>query len=456
MKKMLIFIVLSLLLFGIADAKTLRDVGNRNNNNLMTGEIVRINYEYSDSDHKEEDVFFGDDGSEYTLSLSRGLTMPSSGSLVGLEGIRKGKEIVVDGFWSLRERNVLGNAGGYSGESGSLRTEKYKQIGEQKTAVVLLNFSNGNFVGETLKEIDARVFSEARGNSINSYLKEVSYGKTFLSGKVFGWYQTQEEANSQSCTTGNLLKKAISLSDGEIDFGKYSRLIVITSGGCSYGGASFEGGKRVITNEGNFTYGVLFLNSLNNINNGVGVHEFGHTLGLSHSNYYQCGAKPMGDYNECNSIQYEDMFDVMGWPSLTGHFNSIYKKQLGWFDGNNILENPASGEYRIYPIEKKGERIKTIVLDSSFGFKYYIEYRRSVGFDSFALQHGSDLYDGAMIRVNVNSGGGRSQLIDMRPDSNMKDVVLRKGETFDDKLSRLKITTSDFNEDYLTILVEKY
>jgi len=149
-------------------------------------------------------------------------------------------------------------------------------------------------------------------------------------------------------------------------------------------------------------------------------HEIGHGLGLLHANAWDCGENQIGW--PCNSIEYGNYFDVMGFGnSITLHNNAYYKSVLGWLGQNDISHITQSGTYKISPLESKpptdpksisptlGKRLALIEINGNLS--YSVEYRSATGFDATLAQ-----VDGAGLYIH-KIDSSTSYLIDSQPTS---------------------------------------
>ena len=108
-------------------------------------------------------------------------------------------------------------------------------------------------------------------------------------------------------------------------------MIVFPNLNCPYGGvAYYPPGVIYNTAEGSKTIQVSALpnNYFNDWIHTVGNHEIGHSLGLRHSNGWECGSLVISI--NCTSTEYGDMFDVMGGGGYdyVAHYGAYYKEFL--------------------------------------------------------------------------------------------------------------------------------
>lgn len=209
-------------------------------------------------------------------------------------------------------------------------------IGQQDTLVMLLNFKeNPNDQPITSEEAHALVFGE-----VNDFYQENSYGKTWLSGQVAGWYTLP--VSNQVCDYPSVQAEAdkMARADGVV-LEDYQRIIyIMTQSGCA-GGGSATTGKTFPSRA--YIDGTLSARVI--------AHEFGHNLGLSHAKALDCGDASVS--NNCSAIEYGDSYDVMGTPDM-GYINTYYKERMGWLndaESPNILTATQDGLYEIAEYE---------------------------------------------------------------------------------------------------------
>ncbi|MDF4888020.1 Ig-like domain-containing protein [Vibrio parahaemolyticus] len=317
-------------------------------------------------------------------------------------------------------------------------------IGRQDTLVMLLNFKeNPNDQPITSEEAHALVFGE-----VNDFYQENSYGKTWLSGQVAGWYTLP--VSNQVCDYPSVQAEAdkMARADGVV-LEDYQRIIyIMTQSGCA-GGGSATTGKTFPSRA--YIDGTLSARVI--------AHEFGHNLGLSHAKALDCGDASVS--NNCSVIEYGDSYDVMGTPDM-GYINTYYKERMGWLndaESPNILTATQDGLYEIAEYETQ-DITQNIALkiprgvNPNTGLKewFYVEYRQAMGYDQFLddrsyMLFRGDVTDGVIVRL-VEEGAEESYILHMKPNSDYsqvygrkdwKDTALPVGDSFTDPVSGLTI-----------------
>lgn len=398
----------------------------------MNGEIeILISDDLEGSKHEE--FYFLDDkkGKKYELFFKQEKPYLMKGSSVKVKGIKLDDKIALDSGSNPDSFEVL-----YAVPTG--HTIK-------KVAVILMNFQNNTSKPYTKDQIKSKTFTNS--DSVRNYFKEASYDQLILQGKnnvdgdVFGYFTVPR--NNYPCALSNLTEWK-SLADSQakgrgVDLSGYDNLIYFfpSSSACPFAGLAYIGG----------------IPGLSWINGAFGnyttvAHELGHNYGLHHSNGYNCvnsSGVRVSISSNCTSKEYGDEFDVMGLPK-GWHTNIFQKGRLNWFTDANTKTVTVSGDYNIYPLEKKADGIVALRVpkdkDSLGNVKkyYYVEYRQPFGFDNFTS---TDLIaNGATIHVGPDYGTlVKPNLIDAVPGtSTFSDATFQLGKAFVDTTAGIKIT----------------
>jgi hypothetical protein len=298
-------------------------------------------------------------------------------------------------------------------------------IGETKTAVILINFSDNVAQPKTKADAHQMVFS-----TVSDFFWENSYQKTFLSGDTFGWFTLPMVTTCDTDVIANKANEAAAAAGASI--GAYQQFIYLFpyNPACGWSGTLRYGPNGE---------GRTFINdtfTLQNI-----AHEMGHVFGLIHSDALDCGATTLG--SNCTIGGYGDQADTMG--NRGAHYNAYQKEKLGWLNAAGmppITTVTASGRYSISTYETTASGAKALKVlkstDSTTGFKtwYYVEYRQPIGVDS-VLNAVGNLTRGVLVRTGTNATNlsSTSHLLDMTPGSgstnaaDVKDGALEIGRS---------------------------
>ena len=365
-----------------------------------------------------------------------------SGSVLQITGQKLGEEIVLTNYNIISEPK-------YS-EMGS----ENPNLGEQKVAVILVNFQDNPIEPAAVSTIYDMAFDNTNEqiDSLNDWIIEASYEKAFLTGDVFGWYTLPYDDESL-CEIYALLNAVISAVDDDVYFPNYERLMIVFPGnGCPYQGVAYIGIGSITSEDGVSAISYQALNGVGQINDGTGAHELGHNFGLNHANLLNCGSGSIIDGN-CDSIPYADVFDLMGFSLNLGHYNSIHKEKTGWLSPSKILETTEVGNYLIEPIEIESlSGLNALKIPTQQGFSYYLEYRRPIGYDTINYEtYGNEVFNGVMIHTDIYDSGGDTQLIDSSSNNGAEDVVVKPGEYFFDPFNELIIETNSFTDESIDV-----
>ncbi|WKE65661.1 Ig-like domain-containing protein [Gallaecimonas kandeliae] len=307
-------------------------------------------------------------------------------------------------------------------------------MGEQKTLVILANYSDDTSTPWTQDQIRQNAFGTA-----SDFFYENSEGQTWLTGDVVGYYTLA--LTSAQCGSQDLGSQAIQLAKNDgVDVGAYKRVVIATpySSSCSYGGVSGVGSGTV------------------HLNGRVGwesfAHELGHNLGIYHSHGLQCGSQPLG--SSCSNDEYGDTYDVMG--RGYGDYTAFQKDRLGWLSQADIDTATGSGVYQLNPAgDTMTPGVKTVRIpkgiDPATGNQawYFVEFRQDQGFDSY----NTAVSKGVVIHSAVQGVGDSSYLLDMN-DSSFWSPDLGLGSTFSDPDTGVSITTQYAGPGYAEVLVD--
>lgn len=307
-------------------------------------------------------------------------------------------------------------------------------VGEQKTAVMLVNF-----VDDASQPLTPTGASNLVFTTVSNWYRENSFQQTWLTGDVFGWATIP--VSKSSCDPNKIAAEAqIAAAAAGADLSQYSRLVyMFPTNACTWSGLAGGTGPQSQTQA--WINGDLSLR--------VVAHELGHNFGLLHAHGLDCDSTPLGE--SCFSYTYGDGTDIMG--NGTGHFNAFHKERLGWLNRDvtpPITTITASGTFSLEPYSTTIDKPKALKVlkstDPTTGIKtwYYIEYRQPIGFDS-ALATVGNLIKGVVIRTGTDGDADSSQLLDMTPQTNLtldlKDAALETGRSFRDSAAGITIET---------------
>ena len=219
------------------------------------------------------------------------------------------------------------------------------------------------------------LFNASNPNSMNSYYREVSYGKLNLTGTVVGWYRSSHSLSYYGADGSgtdnlngpiyNLTREAVLLANPDVNFANYDKdgdgyvdhVIIIHAGyGQEYSDTStdiwshrstvqpaqFVDVKFVYYYTMNPEYGTM----------GVFAHEFGHDLGLPDLYNTRSRYSP-------NEVGFWDLmaYGIWGGPggdgSVPTHLSAWSKIDLGWLNATQL--NGIARSYNVKNIENNNQ-----------------------------------------------------------------------------------------------------
>lgn len=346
-----------------------------------------------------------------------------------------------------RTGGVMALDGSDGGSVTVLAAPTSSTTGEQRVAVLLVNFQDNNTQPYTLAQAQDVVFAQTSG-----YYRENSFQRTWLAGSAFGWLTLPM---ASSCLTSDIATAARQAAAGAgIDLSNYSRFVYVfpRNTACGWSGVGTVGGST----------GDVWINGRLELK--VVAHELGHNFGLQHAHASDCDATPLG--TSCTAQEYGDVADVMG-NTTAGHLGAFHKERLGWLGGGaaqQLTAVTATGTYTIGAYESATAESKALKIPKGFdpvtGARtwYYVEFRQPVGYDgALAGVYASNLVNSLLVRVATEGDRNSSYLLDMTPGTvptfDMGDAALTYGQVFTDSAAGVSVNLESLASDRAAVRV---
>lgn len=406
---------------------------------VLEGELEVYYEDYEDGSHKLRNILKTTTGlvelrmAEQTRQMQSGMLVRARGWLFKHGGDTTGSLVLEDSPDSLE---LLAD-GAVTSATTAIPAILTNTIGEQRTLVLLVNFQDNSVEPWSLAQVEEMVFG-----TVNDFYLENSYGQTWFSGDVYGYYTLPIDAVCDTVEIETYAKLAAAANG--IDMGGYDRLIYVFPqiSGCGWTGK----GTVVGSPSRAWINGFLDLRTVG--------HELGHNFGLHHAKKLECGVNTIG--GDCYTVEYGDSLDIMGSPGFTGNFNAFNKELLGWLNDDpssasgQIIIADMDGSYQLEPYEiAPGNAPKALKIlrgvDSVSGRRlwYYLEYRQPLGFDTYIGSYPA-ITQGALFHLGTENDTNSSQWIDMTPASasaDWNDAVLPVKNSYTDVDAGVTITT---------------
>jgi M6 family metalloprotease-like protein len=416
-----------------------------------------------DFEHKTSRTrtFMEVDGEMVELDFTNRAPKLISGQTVTVRGNRKGGQIAVA---SVSEVYPVGNP-------------VCQSIGELKTAVLLFDFPSGSLLSSTgLTRADLQeIFFSKTKNSVSKWYPEASYGKSWLSGDVFGPFKMSRDYNKNTYVSS--LSEFLAAADATVDFSKYNRIVVVWPvDGTGWAGHAQLGcsGTMVSPTKGKLAGSIVWLFPNSRVDWDamveVAAHEVGHTLGLGHADWMDLAPVPLGPPGAQGTIQeYGDVYSLMGGHApvgtVMGHFAAPHMYKLGWFGEGQMQEVESNGAFRLQPLESTASGLKAIRVrrapDSNRWL--WLEYRQPIGFDQAISGYGPQTFNGALVHYEdpdpVYLGTAYTDLtmlLDMTAAATpheFSDAALPSGRSWSDPYGPLSIRVGAATADGLDVTV---
>jgi chitodextrinase len=298
--------------------------------------------------------------------------------------------------------------------------------GTKSVAVLLFNFSNNLAQPWAPAAVQGVVFDSS--NSVDEYLRDVSYGQLSLTGDVHGWYTIDASDAGCAYTTWASQARSKAAAAG-VNLSAYQYVVYAFPQATSCGWA----GLAYLPGTSSWINGAMTLR--------VVSHEVSHNLGVHHASTLACtsGGLRTTFSGSCSQSEYGDPFTVMG-SAQTRHHVNWHRAQLGWLP--DVQTVTTSGTYLLTPAELSGTP-RLVRVARGDGTYLNLEFRRPWGteFDDFSVS--DPVVNGVSIRIAPGTTSiVQSKLVDANPSTTtFSDAALGVGGTVVDPLTGVSVTT---------------
>lgn len=337
---------------------------------------------------------------------------------------------------------------GYSGDDTTLGPQSKNALGELKVLIVAVRFPDAQPSFE-IEQIRKRAVQ-----GLNAYLKEQSYGLTWIKADFRGWVDLPDPLSQYNVSPRNyqvdrktvrkLIEDTMTELERDMDFSQYQHILIIpgvhTEPGKGYGMICYCANPGMLTGvKGNLEFttvktkggkefrGGIFMGT-ENAHLGMLAHDFFHALGGLHEGRRL--APCLYDYDRQSDpnlpIGYESCSIYMGpWDIMSQHFtrqgepppgiSSFTKIRLGWISKDqSVFVKPGEEQYAfLSPLSKGGKKlvVKVPLADGNY---YLIENRQPIGYDKNLPDSGIIILK---VNPNVQEGHGTVEVTDANPAS---------------------------------------
>ena len=346
--------------------------------------------------------------------------------------------------------------------------------GEQKAAVILVSFPSKALLSSVTPAL-MRDSLFGTGRTVDGFLRESSFGQTWVTGDVLGPFVLDADYFDQPLAVRDAALRAAAPA---ADLTKYNRIVVVApqgQTGMDSGGMALLGCGQISSPQGVLYASSIWLGAESMIGHNEIVdtasHELGHGFGLEHARSADYGNDPLGPAGQTPAPwdalhEYGDSFSNMGRQS--GQWAAPHKALLGWLRaGTNIQDVTiqdvtAGGNFTLSPYEQSGGgqaiRVRRGASDDAW---LWLEYRQPLG--TFDATLPAAAFGGALVHyldpalTATESGtdpAAYTNLVSFHPAVPFfNDPVLRVGETWKDPYGSLSLTVNSATATGLNVSV---
>jgi len=377
-----------------------------------------------------------------------------SGRLIEVTGQASGKRLAVSHVTALLSGSGPGTCG---------------TTGEQKAAVILASFPSKALLSSVTPQLMRDSFFGS-GRTLGNFLRESSFGQTWVTGDVLGPFLLDADYFDQPLAARDAALRAAAPS---ADLTQYNRIFVVApqgETGMDSGGMALLGCGQISSPQGDLYASSIWLGAESMVTRddvvATASHELGHGFGLEHARFADYGAEPLGPTGQTAAPwdqlhEYGDSFSSMGRQS--GQWAAPQKALLGWLQaGTNIQTVTTGGNFNLSPYELPGAaQVIRVNRGTSDDAWLWLEFRQPQG--TFDATLPASAFAGALVHyedpaLTATLSGVNpatyTNLVNFHPaDTFASDPVLHAGETWNDPYGSLSLTVNSVTTAGLNLTV---
>jgi hypothetical protein len=341
--------------------------------------------------------------------------------------------------------------------------------GEQKTVVILASFPSKALLSSVTPKLMQDSFF-GTGLTVDNYLRESSFGKTWATGDVLGPFVLDADYFDEPLAARDAALRAAAPS---ADLTKYSRIYVVAPQGemgMDSGGMALLGCGQISSPQGVLYASSMWLGAESMVGQvdvvSTASHELGHGFGLEHARFADYGNDSLGPAGQTAAPwdaihEYGDSFSDMGRNS--GQWAAPQKALLGWLQpGTNIQTVTTGGNFTLSPYELAGPgQVLQVSRGTGSDDWLWIEFRQPLG--TFDATLPAVAFTGAMVHYQDPALTATLSGVDPATYTNLlnfhpappfaNDPALHAGETWTDPYGILSLSVNSASTAGLIISV---
>jgi M6 family metalloprotease-like protein len=303
--------------------------------------------------------------------------------------LRAGQKVEVKGH----AESAMVTASSFTADTSS-PADTCSTTGEQKVAVILASFP-GKALLSTVTPALVQASFFGSGDTVDTFLRESSYGQTWITGDVLGPFVMDGDYFDEPLAVRDAALRAAAPS---ANLTKYNHIVVVApqgQTGMESGGMALLGCGQISSPQGNLTASSIWMGAESMVAQDaivtIAAHEMGHAFGLQHARFADYGADILGPAGDTPVAwdalhDYGDSWSGMG--RNAGQWAAPQKSLIGWMPQAGVQTIMSAGNYTISPYETPGGSLALRVSRDASGSDWlWLEYRQPQGtFDATLAQ----------------------------------------------------------------------